>query len=135
MRHQAQNCFRGIFVGISQHQKVYLVYIPTTRKIISSYDVVFYESFSSVLSYMARPYSESMAMHLSVTYAPCSTSSREQTGDIITFTHFEESNLPSETNSPSETCNNVESGDKSDDGSIMSPLLRKEEMEAMDSVY
>ena len=41
MRHQAQKGFCGIFVGISQHQKVYLVYVPSKRKIISSYDVVF----------------------------------------------------------------------------------------------
>ena len=39
MHHQAQKCFRGIFVGIPKHQKVYLVYVPSSRKIISSYDV------------------------------------------------------------------------------------------------
>ena len=38
MRHQAQKGFCGIFVGISQHQKRYVVYIPSTRKKISSYD-------------------------------------------------------------------------------------------------
>ena len=43
MCHQAQKGFRGIFVGIPEHQKGYLVYVPSTRKIISSYDVVFYE--------------------------------------------------------------------------------------------
>ena len=41
IRHQAQKGFRGIFVGIPEHQKGYLVYVPSTRKIISSYDVVF----------------------------------------------------------------------------------------------
>ena len=51
MRHQAQKGFRGIFVGIPEHQKGYLVYVPNTRMIISSYDVVFDESFSSVLAY------------------------------------------------------------------------------------
>ena len=35
MRHQAQKGFCGIFAGISQHQKGYLVYVPSTRKIIS----------------------------------------------------------------------------------------------------
>ena len=39
MRHQAQKGFRGIFVGIPEHQKGYIVYVPSTRKIISSYDV------------------------------------------------------------------------------------------------
>ena len=40
MRHQAQKGFRGIFIRITQHQKGYLVYILSTRKIISSFDVV-----------------------------------------------------------------------------------------------
>ena len=35
MRHQAQKGFCGIFVGIPQHQKGYLVYIPSTRNVIS----------------------------------------------------------------------------------------------------
>ena len=51
MRHQAQKGFRGIFVGIPQHQKGYLVYVPSTRKVILSYDVVFDENNSSALSY------------------------------------------------------------------------------------
>ena len=41
MCHQAQKCFRGIFILITQHQKWYLVYVPSTRKIIYSYGVVF----------------------------------------------------------------------------------------------
>ena len=70
MRHQAQKGFRGIFVGIPQHQKGYLVYVYSTRKVISSYDVVFDESFSSALSYTSRPYLEAMAMRPAVTYTP-----------------------------------------------------------------
>ena len=45
MRHQAQKGFCGIFFGIPEHQKGYLLYVPSTRKIISSYDAVFDESF------------------------------------------------------------------------------------------
>ena len=93
MRHQSQKGFCGIFVGIPEHQKWYLVYVPSTRKIISSYDDVFGESFSSVLTYTSQPYSEAMLMRPSVTYTPCATSSREQSGDIITFTHFEKGDI------------------------------------------
>ena len=57
MRHQTQKGFRGIFVGITEHQKGYLVYILGTRKIISSYDVVFDKSFNIVLAYMSQHYS------------------------------------------------------------------------------
>ena len=45
MRHQAQNCFRGILVGIPQHRKGYIVYVPITKKMISSYDVFFMKVF------------------------------------------------------------------------------------------
>ena len=90
MRHQAQKGFRGIFVGIPQHQKVYLVYVNITRKVILSYNVVFDESFSSALSYTSRPYAEAMVMRPTVTYTPYATSSKEQTGNVITFAQFEE---------------------------------------------
>ena len=58
-----------------------------------------------------------MAMRTFVTYTPCATSPREQTGDIITFAQFEEGNLLSETR------NDAESGDEYYDNSIMPPLL------------
>ena len=45
MLHQAQKGFRVIFFGIQEHQKVYLVYVPSTRKVISSYNFLFDESF------------------------------------------------------------------------------------------
>ena len=76
MRHQAQKWFRGIFVGIPEHQKGYLVYLPSTRNIISSYDVVFDEKNSSALSYTSRPYSEAMVMRPAVTYTLYGTSSK-----------------------------------------------------------
>ena len=56
MRHKAQKGFRSIFIGIPEHQKGYLVYVPSTRKVISSYDVVFEESVSSALSYTSKNY-------------------------------------------------------------------------------
>ena len=48
-------------------------------------------------------------MRPAVTFTPCATSLREQTGDIITFTHFEEGNISTKTH------NNSESIDKSDE--------------------
>ena len=78
MRHQAQKGFCGIFVGILQHQEGYPVYVPSTRKIIFSYDVVFDEIFSSALVYTSRPYSEAMGMRLEVTYTLYATSSKKK---------------------------------------------------------
>ena len=60
-----------------------------------------------------------MAMRPAVTYTPYGTSSKEQTGDIITFSNFEKGNLLSETQS------DAKSSDKSDDNSIMPPLISK----------
>ena len=57
MRHQAKNGFCGIFVGIPQHQKGCLFYVPHNRKIVSSYDVVFDDIFSSALVYTSQTYS------------------------------------------------------------------------------
>ena len=54
-----------------------------------------------------------MAMRPAVTYTPYTTSSKEQTGDVITFAQFEEGELISETR------NNTESGDESNSESIM----------------
>ena len=79
-----------LHVEIPRHQKEFFVYVPSTRKIIYSYDVVFDESFSIALAYTSQPYSEAMVMRPAVTYTPYGTSSREQTGDIITFANFEE---------------------------------------------
>ena len=95
------------------------MYVPITRKIISSCDVFFDESLSSTLAYTSQPYSESMLMRPAVTYTPCATSLREQTGNIITFTQFEEGNILTKTR------NNAESREKSGDDSIMPPLLSK----------
>ena len=117
MRHQAQNGFCGIFVGITEHQKGYRLYVTSTRKIIYSYDVIFDESFSSELAYISRPCLEAMAMRPAVKYTPCAASLRGKTGNIIMFAQFEEGD------SLTETCNYAESGDESDDNSIMPPLL------------
>ena len=65
-------------------------------------------------------------MRTDVTYTPCDTSLREQTGNIITFTHFGEGNILTKTS------NDAESGGESNDDPIMPPLLIKEEMDAMD---
>ena len=68
-----------------------------------------------------------MEMCPSVTYTPCATSSRGKTGDILTFTQFEEGNILTKTR------NDAESGDESDNESIIPSLRSEEETDAMDS--
>ena len=67
-----------------------------------------------------------MAIRLSVSYTSYTTSSGKQTGDIITFTHFEEGDLLSENR------DDTESDNKYDDDSAMPQLISKAEMDAMD---
>ena len=93
------------------------MYVPHTRKIISSYDFVFDESVSSALAYTSQPYIEAMAMCPAVSYITYAKYLKEQTGDIIKFAQFEEENLVSETS------DDAESSEKSDDNSIMPPLI------------
>ena len=52
-------------------------------------------------------------MRPAVTYTPYATSSKEQTGDVITFAQFQEGNLLTENR------NDAEIGDESDNESIM----------------
>ena len=129
IRHQAQKGFRGIFVGIPHNQKVYLVYVRHKRKIISSYDFVLNEVFSSALAYTSQPYLETMAMCPSMAYIPCATPSKEQTGDTIMFAHFEEGDLLYENCKDAES--DAESSDESKNDSIMTPLLSLGEPNAL----
>ena len=93
MLNQSQNGFWGIFVGIMQHRKGCLIYVPSTRKIFSLHDVVFDEIFSSALAYTPHPYSQALATRPEVSYIQYAKSSHEKTGNIITFSQFEEDNL------------------------------------------
>ena len=124
MHHQAQKGFHCIFVGIPEHQKGYLVYVPTTRKIICSYDVVFDKKKSSALAYTPQPYSEAMAMLPAIMYTPYGTSLREQAGNITMFTQFEKGNILTKTR------NDAESSDEYDNESIM---ISKQYMITMNS--
>ena len=65
-------------------------------------------------------------MRLSMSYTPYATFSKGKTGNIITFTHFEEGDLSSKTrNLLSETCDNTEGDEKSDDDPTMPPLINE----------
>ena len=83
------------------------MYVPSTRKVISSYDVVFDKSVSSALSYTSQHYSEAMLICLAVTYTTYATSSREQTGNIITFAQSEEVDIITETRNDAKAVTNL----------------------------
>ena len=65
-----------------------------------------------------------MEMRPTVTYTPYATSSKEQTGDVIKFAHFDEGNLLTETSNDAESC------DEYDSESLM---MNEQDMENLDS--
>ena len=76
---------------------------------------------------MSQPYAKAMAMRPALLYTPYATSSSEQTGDIITFTQFEEENLWYKMqNLLYEACDDMESSNESDEDSTMLPLISEE---------
>ena len=68
-----------------------------------------------------------MAIQPEVSYIPYYTSSRKKTGDIITFTQFEEGILISE------SCNSMESSDEYDKDSTLPPLISEAKMDEISS--
>ena len=64
-----------------------------------------------------------MVMRPAVTYTLYATSSKEKTGNVITFAQFEEEDILTE------TCNDTESGDEYDSESIM---MSKQDIENLD---
>ena len=88
----------------------------------------------SIVLWFIRHNHMAMSMCLSVSYIPYDTSSRGETGDIITFTHFEEGGLLSEKqNLLAETRDDTESGNELDDNSTMPPLIGENEMDVISS--
>ena len=61
------------------------------------------------MAYTSEPYAEAMDIQPAVACIPYAASSREQTGDIITLSQFEEGYLLSETR------DNTKSGNESDE--------------------
>ena len=76
---------------------------------MSSYYVIFDDSFLTTLAYMSQYYAEEKDMQQAVPCIPCGTYSMEQTVYIIMFTNFEVGNLLSEKR------NDAESGEIFDD--------------------
>ena len=62
MRHRWQKVFRGIFVGIPQHQERYLFTYPTNARSYLRTMSFLNDIFSSALAYTSHPYSEAMDM-------------------------------------------------------------------------
>ena len=81
--------------------------VPHKQKIVSLYNVFFNEILSSEFVYTSQQCAEEMAMRSALSCIPYATYSMEQTGDIITFTSFEEGGLLSETSKDTKAVRNL----------------------------
>ncbi|MGH7974694.1 MAG: hypothetical protein ACREBR_04150 [bacterium] len=60
--HIPQRGVRGVFIGFPSDQAGSLVFIPATRQIVVSADVVYDEAFTSALSYSEKPFHDALTL-------------------------------------------------------------------------
>jgi len=70
------------FIGFPDSQKGWFLYIPSTRQIIVSGDVLFDETFYSTITKMYKPFHDTMALHPIASLIPETTSVLKTTGSI-----------------------------------------------------
>ncbi|MGH7974584.1 MAG: hypothetical protein ACREBR_03580 [bacterium] len=87
--HIPQRGVRDVFIGFPRDQSGSLVFIPSTRQILVSADVVYDQGFSSALTYTDKPFHDAITLRPSVSYVSKPSTFYEQTGDIITFAQDE----------------------------------------------
>ena len=84
----SQRGFRGMFVGFNESDSGYQVYIPNTRQIVSSRDVIFDEDFVSTLAHKHQSYKEALKVRHMDNPPSSNFVAPERTGDITTMHPF-----------------------------------------------
>ena len=84
----AQRGFRGVFIGFDQKTNGYLAYVPVTRQIVTSKDIIFDESFASTLAEGDRPFKEAMAVRPFFDLPVPWEDITDHTGDITTMSPY-----------------------------------------------
>ena len=80
----SQRGARGIFIGFDHHTPGYLIFIPSTRQIITSIDVIFDEYFLSALIHKTRAYREALLTRPINDITTDPNDITDHTGDIST---------------------------------------------------
>jgi len=113
---QTQRGIRGIFIGFPRNQKGFLVFVPSTRQIVVSGDVVFDETFYCAIATTWRPFHDSLALRPISSNAPTGDMTVEETGTIDdVFPSLQEGTLPNFTADEEDS-----DTDASDNASILS---------------
>ena len=83
----SQRGFRAIFVGLDEYSSGYQVYVPTTRQLVTSSDVVFDEDFTTALVHKHQSYKEALKVRSGESENSSFLAPSEHTGDITTIGH------------------------------------------------
>ena len=78
----SQRGVRGIFIGFDDYTPGYLIFIPSTRQIVTSIDVIFDEYFLSALVHKTRAYREALLTRPVNDTLPDPQNVTDHTGDI-----------------------------------------------------
>ncbi len=90
-----QRGIRGIHLGFSPTQKGWLLYVPSTRQIVISGDVICDETFASTVAETWRPFHDALALRPETSFIPDPHTFVEHTGDVLS--QFEEGNTVANT--------------------------------------
>ncbi len=85
-----QRGIRGIHLGFCPTQKGLLLYVPSTRQIVISGDVICDETFASTVGETWRPFHDALALRPTALFIPHSCTVMEHNGDLLP--QFEERN-------------------------------------------
>ncbi len=96
-----QRGIRGLHFGFSPTQKGLILYIPSTRQIVISGDVICDETFASTVTETWRPFHDALAFRSIASFIPDSYTVLEHTGDLLF--QFEEGNATAHNNQTATT--------------------------------
>ncbi len=85
-----QRGIRGIHLGFSTSQKGLLLYVPSTRQIVTFGDVICDETFASTVAETWRPFHDALALRPPASFIHDSYTVLEHTGDLLS--QFKEGN-------------------------------------------
>jgi hypothetical protein len=88
-------------LGFSPMQKGLLLYVPSTRQIVISGDVICDETLASTVAETQRPFHDALALRPTASFIPDSYTVLEYTGDLLS--QFEEGNATANNNQTATT--------------------------------
>ncbi len=89
---QTQRGIRCVFLGFPANQRGYLLYVPASREIVVSGDVLFDETFASAIATTWKPFHDSLTLRPKGSAIPDPNTLIESTGTVASVPTFDEGN-------------------------------------------